>query len=121
MYSEKLMEHFRNPRNMGKIEDADGIGKVGNSICGDEVYIYIKVNGNRIEDIKFETCGCAAAIGTSSMTTELAKGKTLEDAMELTNEEVVDSLGGLPQIKLHCSELAIGALKAAIEDYKKKN
>ncbi len=117
MYSEKLMEHFRNPKNMGKIENADAVGKVGNPVCGDEVYIYIKVNDNRIEDIKFETCGCAAAIGTSSITTELAKGKTLDEALELTNKEVVDALDGLPPIKLHCSELAVDALKAAVKEY----
>jgi len=121
MYTEKLMEHFRNPRNMGRIEDADGVGKVGNPVCGDVMYIYIKVKENRIEDIKFETFGCAAAIGTSSMITELAKGKTLEEAMKITNNDVAKELGGLPPIKMHCSALAADALKAAINNYLEKN
>lgn len=117
MYTEKLMEHFRNPRNMGKIEDADGVGKVGNPVCGDVMYLYIKVKNNRIEDIKFETFGCAAAIGTSSMITELAKGKTIDEALKITNQNVAGELGGLPPIKMHCSVLAADALKAAIKDY----
>lgn len=121
MYTEKLMEHFRNPRNMGKIENADGVGKVGNPICGDVMYLYIKVKDNRIDDIKFETFGCAAAIGTSSMITELAKGKTLDEAMKITNQNVASELGGLPPIKMHCSVLAADALKAAIKDYLGKN
>jgi len=121
MYTEKLMEHFRNPRNMGRIEDADGVGKVGNPVCGDVMYIYIKVKENKIEDIKFETFGCAAAIGTSSMITELAKGKTLEEAMKITNNDVAKELGGLPPIKMHCSALAADALKAAINNYLEKN
>ncbi len=121
MYTEKLMEHFRNPRNMGRMENADGIGKVGNPVCGDVMYIYIKVKENRIEDIKFETFGCAAAIGTSSMITELAKGKTLEEAMKITNNDVAKELGGLPPIKMHCSVLAADALKAAINNYLEKN
>lgn len=120
MYSEKLMEHFKNPRNMGRIEDADGVGTVGNPVCGDVMKLYIKVKDNRITDIKFETFGCAAAIGTSSMITELAKGKTLEEAMKIENNDVVEELDGLPTVKLHCSVLAADALKAAIEDYLNK-
>ncbi len=121
MYTEKLLDHFRNPRNMGKIEDADGVGTVGNPVCGDVMRLYIKVKDNRIEDIKFETFGCAAAIGTSSMITELAKGKTLDEALKIENSQVAESLDGLPPVKMHCSVLAADALKAAIEDYKKKN
>ncbi len=120
MYTEKLMEHFRNPKNMGKIENADGVGKVGNPVCGDVMHLYIKVGDNRIEDIKFETFGCAAAIGTSSMITELARGKTIEEAMKIENKDVVESLDGLPPVKLHCSVLAADALKAAIKDYQNK-
>jgi len=120
MYTEKVMEHFRNPRNMGEIPDADGIGTVGNPVCGDLMTIYIKVKDDRIEDIKFKTFGCGAAIATSSMTTEIAKGKTLEEAMKITRASVADSLGGLPPVKMHCSNLAADALHAAIEDYYKK-
>jgi nitrogen fixation NifU-like protein len=120
MYSEKLMEHFRNPKNMGRIENADGVGKVGNPVCGDVMYLYIKVRNNRLEDIKFETFGCAAAIGTSSMITELAKGKTLDEAVKITNKDIADNLDGLPPIKMHCSVLAADALKAAIKDYQNK-
>ena len=120
MYSEKVMEHFKNPRNMGEIPDADGIGTVGNPVCGDLMTIHIKVKDNRLEDIKFKTFGCGAAIATSSRTTELAKGKTLEEAMKITRANVADSLGGLPPIKMHCSNLAADALHAAIEDYYKK-
>jgi len=120
MYSEKVMEHFKNPHNMGEIQDADGIGTVGNPVCGDMMTIYIKVKDNRIEDIKFKTFGCGAAIATSSMVTDLAKGKTLEEAMKITRANVADSLGGLPPIKMHCSNLAADALHAAIEDYNKK-
>jgi nitrogen fixation NifU-like protein len=120
MYTEKVMEHFRNPRNMGEIPDADGIGTVGNPICGDMMTMYIKVKDDRIEDIKFKTFGCGAAIATSSMTTEIAKGKTLEEAMKITRASVADSLGGLPPVKMHCSNLAADALHAAIEDYNKK-
>jgi nitrogen fixation NifU-like protein len=120
MYNEKVMEHFRNPHNMGEIPDADGIGTVGNPVCGDLMTIYIKVKNNRLEDIKFKTFGCGAAIATSSMTTDLAKGKTLEEAMKITRADVADSLGGLPPIKMHCSNLAADALHAAIEDYYKK-
>jgi len=117
MYSEKVMDHFRNPRNMGRMEDADGIGKVGNPVCGDVMWIYIKVKDNRIVDVSFETFGCAAAIATSSMATELVKGKTIEEALEITNKAVATALDGLPPIKLHCSLLAEEGIKAAIEDY----
>ena len=120
MYSDKVMDHFRNPRNMGEIPDADGVGTVGNPVCGDLMNIYIKVKDNRIVDIKFKTFGCGAAVATSSMTTELAKGKTLEEAMKITRGDVAESLGGLPPIKMHCSNLAADGLHAAIEDYSKK-
>ena len=115
------MEHFKNPRNAGKIENADGIGEVGNPTCGDMMYCYIKVKDGKIEDIKVETFGCAAAIATASMITELAKGKTLEEAMKISRSNVADALEGLPPVKLHCSNLAADALHNAIEDYKKKN
>ncbi|MEW5759164.1 MAG: Fe-S cluster assembly scaffold protein NifU [Candidatus Thermoplasmatota archaeon] len=120
MYSEKLMEHFKNPRNMGEINDADGIGTVGNPICGDLMTIYIKVKDNKLEDIKFKTFGCAAAIATSSMITELAKGKTISEALKITRDDVADALDGLPPIKLHCSNLAADCLHAAIKDYLSK-
>jgi nitrogen fixation NifU-like protein len=117
MYTEKVMEHFKNPRNMGEIPDADGVGTVGNPVCGDLMTIYIKVKDNRLEDIKFKTFGCGSAIATSSMITELAKGKTLEEGLKISRANVADSLGGLPPIKMHCSNLAADALHAAIEDY----
>jgi nitrogen fixation NifU-like protein len=120
MYSEKVMDHFRNPRNMGEIPDADGLGTVGNPVCGDMMNIYIKVEDNRIVDIKFKTFGCGAAIATSSMVTELAKGKTLDEAMKLTRSDVADSLNGLPTVKMHCSNLAADGLHEAIKDYRKK-
>jgi nitrogen fixation NifU-like protein len=120
MYTEKVMEHFKNPHNMGEIPDADGVGTVGNPVCGDLMTIYIKVKDNRLEDIKFKTFGCGAAIATSSMTTDLAKGKTLEEAMKLSRADVADSLGGLPPVKMHCSNLAADALHAAIKDYYQK-
>jgi len=120
MYSKKVIEHFRNPRNMGEIKNADGVGTVGNPVCGDTMTLYIKVKNNRITDIKFKTFGCAAAIATSSMITELAKGKTLEEAEKITRDDVANELEGLPPIKMHCSNLAADALKAAIEDYRKK-
>ena len=120
MYSEKVMDHFRNPRNMGEIKDADGIGKVGNPVCGDLMWIYIKVKDNRLEDIKFKTFGCGAAIATSSMITELARGKTLEEATEITRQDVADALEGLPPVKMHCSNLAADGLHAAIQDYLSK-
>jgi len=120
MYSEKVLDHFRNPRNVGEIEDPDGVGTVGNPVCGDVMSIYIKVNDDKIADIKFRTFGCGAAIATTSMTTELAKGKTLDEAMEITRKEVAEKLGGLPPVKMHCSNLATDALHEAIEDYRKK-
>lgn len=120
MYSEKVMEHFRNPRNMGEIKDADGVGTVGNPVCGDMMTIYIKVKNKRLEDVKFKTFGCGAAIATSSMMTELAKGKTLEEAMKITRKDVADALEGLPPVKMHCSNLSADGLKAAIEDYYKR-
>jgi len=120
MYSEKVLELFRNPKNVGEIPDADGVGTVGNPVCGDLMTIYIKVKDDRIVDIKFKTFGCGAAIATSSMTTELAKGKTLDEAMKITRANVADELGGLPPIKMHCSNLAADALHEAIKDYKKR-
>jgi nitrogen fixation NifU-like protein len=120
MYTEKVMEHFRNPHNMGEIPNADGVGTVGNPICGDMMTIYIKVKDNHIEDIKFKTFGCGAAVATSSMVTDLAKGKTLEEAMKITRGDVADELGGLPPIKMHCSNLAADALHVAIDDFYKK-
>jgi nitrogen fixation NifU-like protein len=120
MYSEKVMEHFKKPQNMGEIPDADGVGSVGNPTCGDLMTMYIKVKENRIVDVKFKTYGCGAAIATSSMTTELAKGKTIDEAMKITRASVAESLGGLPPVKMHCSNLAADALHAAIEDYKQK-
>lgn len=120
MYTEKVMDHFTNPRNVGEIPDADGVGEVGNPACGDIMKIYIKVKDNIIEDIKFKTFGCGAAIATSSMVTEMAKGKSLEEALELSNKKVAEALDGLPPVKMHCSNLAADALHAAINDYRKK-
>lgn len=120
MYSEKVMDHFRNPRNVGEIPDADGVGTVGNPVCGDLMTMYIKVKDGKIMDIKFKTFGCGAAIATSSMTTELAKGKTLEEASKITRADVAESLDGLPAQKMHCSNLAADALKAAMNDYLEK-
>ncbi len=120
LYSEKVMDHFHHPRNVGKIDDADGVGTVGNPVCGDVMKLYIKVNDNRITDAKFQTFGCGAAIATSSMVTEMARGKTLEEAIALSNKEVAAALDGLPPAKMHCSMLGEEALKAAIEDYRKK-
>jgi nitrogen fixation protein NifU and related proteins len=120
MYSDKVMEHFRSPRNMGEIKDADGVGTVGNPICGDLMTIYIKVKNDKIKDVKFKTFGCAAAIATSSMITELAKGKTLDEASKITRDNVANELDGLPPIKMHCSNLAADALREAIKDYRKK-
>ena len=120
MYTDKVLDHFRNPRNVGEIPDADGVGTVGNPVCGDLMSIYIKVKDNRIEDIKFKTFGCGAAIATSSMITELAKGKTLDEAMKISRGDVASSLDGLPPIKMHCSNLAADGLHAAIQDYLKK-
>ncbi len=119
-YSEKVMEHFKNPRNVGEIPDANGIGNVGNPICGDIMRLYIKVEKDRIVDAKFKTFGCGAAIATSSMVTELVKGKPIEEALRISNRAVAEALGGLPPIKMHCSVLAEEALKSAIDDYLKK-
>ena len=118
MYSDKVMDHFQNPRNVGEIEDADGVGTVGNPTCGDLMTIYIKVKDNVIEDVKFKTFGCGAAIATSSMITEMAVGKTIEEALEITRNDVADELEGLPPVKMHCSNLAADALHAAIDNYK---
>ena len=118
IYSEKVMEHFQNPRNVGVLEDADGVGKVGNPVCGDMMSFSIKVKDNRIEDVKFQTFGCGAAIAVSSMVSEMAMGKTLEDALKITNKSVAEELGGLPKNKLHCSNLGADALHKAIENYK---
>lgn len=119
VYSDKVMDHFRNPRNVGEIPDANGIGEVGNPKCGDIMKIYLKVEDNIIKDIKFKTFGCGSAIASSSMATELIKGKTLEDAWELTNKAVADALDGLPPVKMHCSVLAEEAIHKAINDYRK--
>lgn len=121
MYSEKVMEHFSNPRNVGEIENADGVGEVGNAHCGDIMKIYLKVENDVITDVRFKTFGCGAAIATSSIATEMIKGKTLDEALQLTNKAVVEALDGLPAPKIHCSVLAEEAVKAAIEDYKKKH
>ncbi len=120
MYSEKVMDHFSNPRNVGEIKDASGVGTEGNPVCGDLMTIYIKVEDDVITDIKFKTFGCGAAIATSSMITEMAMGKTIDEALKITRNDVADELEGLPPVKMHCSNLAADALKAAIEDYKKK-
>ena len=120
IYSEKVMEHFQNPRNVGEIEDANGVGEVGNAKCGDIMKIYLKVEDNIIKDVKFKTFGCGSAIASSSMATELIKGKTLDEALEITNKAVAEALDGLPPIKMHCSNLAQEAINAAINDYKEK-
>ena len=120
LYSEKVMDHFMNPRNVGKIEDADGVGEVGNAKCGDIMKIYIKVDNDIITDVKFNTFGCGSAIASSSMATELIKGKPVSEALELTNKAVAEALDGLPAYKMHCSVLAEEAIKAAIDDYKSK-
>jgi len=116
-YTEKVMDHFRNPRNVGQVKDADGTGRVGNPVCGDLMEIQIKVENNILKDVKFKTFGCGSAIATSSMITEMAIGKTLEEALKITRGEVAEELGGLPAIKMHCSNLAADALHAAIKDY----
>lgn len=121
LYSEKVMDHFLNPRNVGVIEDADGIGEVGNAKCGDIMKIYLKIEDNIVKDVKFETFGCGSAIASSSMATELIKGKPLEEVEELTNKAVAEALDGLPAHKLHCSVLAEEAIKSALEDYRSKN
>ena len=121
LYSEKVMDHFRNPRNVGVIEDADGVGEVGNEKCGDIMKIYLKIENGIIEDVKFETFGCASAVASSSMATELIKGKPVAEALELTNKAVAEALDGLPAYKMHCSVLAEEAIKNALEDYYKKH
>ena len=121
LYSGKVMEHFSNPRNMGEIENADGIGTIGNPVCGDLMTIYIKVKDNLLVDIKFKTFGCAAAIATSSMITEMAKGKKLDEALYITREDIAEELEGLPPVKMHCSNLAAEALHNAIKDYRSRN
>ena len=117
LYSEKVMDHFRNPRNLGTIEDADAVGEVGNAKCGDIMKMYIKVDNDVITDVKFKTYGCGSAIATSSIATEMIKGKTIQEALELSNKAVVEALGGLPAHKIHCSVLAEQSIKAAIADY----
>ena len=121
MYSEKVMDHFKNPRNVGEIQNADGIGEVGNAKCGDIMKVYLKIEGNIIEDIKFKTFGCGSAIASSSMATELVKGKTIDEAMDITNKAVAEALDGLPPVKMHCSVLAEQAIKSALLDYSEKN
>ncbi len=120
MYNEKIMEHFNNPKNVGELDDANGIGQVGNPVCGDIMKLFIKVEKDRIVDIRFKTLGCGAAIATSSMITELVKGKTVEEASQVTKETVAEALGGLPPAKMHCSNLAADALNKAIADYQEK-
>ena len=119
MYTEKVMDHFMNPRNVGEIENADGVGEVGNAKCGDIMKIFIKVEDERIVDVKFKTFGCGAAIASSSVATEMIKGKTIDEALAITNKMVIEALGGLPDVKIHCSVLAEEALRSAIEDYRK--
>lgn len=120
LYSDKVMDHFLKPRNLGVIEDADGVGEVGNAKCGDIMKMYLKIDDDIITDVKFETFGCASAIASSSMATELIKGQRVEDAMQLTNKAVAEALDGLPAYKMHCSVLAEEAIQAALEDYKSK-
>jgi nitrogen fixation NifU-like protein len=120
-YSAKVMEHFMNPRNVGEIEEASGVGEVGNPACGDMMRLYLKVEGGKVVDAKFRTFGCGAAIASSSMLTEMIKGKTIEEAEQITNQHVADALDGLPAVKIHCSVMAEEAVKAALQDYRKKN
>ncbi len=120
-YSEKVMEHFMNPRNVGEIENADGVGEVGNPACGDMMRLYVKVEAGKVSDAKFRTFGCGAAIASSSMLTEMIKGKTIDEARAITNTQVSDALGGLPEVKIHCSVMAEEAVKAALDDYSKKH
>lgn len=120
-YSEKVMEHFKNPRNVGEIENPDGVGHVGNPVCGDIMELYIKVNSGTIVDAKFKTFGCGAAIATSSMVTEMVRGKSIKEALKISNKAVAEALDGLPPVKMHCSVLAEEALKSAIEDYRKNS
>jgi len=119
-YSEKVMDHFSNPRNVGEIKDADGVGEVGNPVCGDMMTFYVKVKDGKLDDVKFKTFGCGAAIATSSMATDLIKGKTIEEALQLTNAAVAEALGGLPKVKMHCSVLAEQAVRSAVDDYLRK-
>ncbi len=121
MYTDKVMDHFSNPRNVGEIDDANGVGEVGNASCGDIMKIFLKVEDNVIQDVKFKTFGCGAAIATSSMVTEMAIGKTIDEALILTNQAVAEALDGLPPAKMHCSNLAADALHEAIKDYKEQN
>ena len=121
VYSEKVMDHFNNPRNVGVLDDADGIGEVGNPVCGDVMKITIKVADDHIDDIRFQTLGCGAAIATSSIVTEMARGMTLQDAVDITKQQVADELGGLPPAKMHCSVLATDGLKVAVDDYLVRN
>ena len=121
LYSPEVMDHFMNPRNVGEIENPDGVGEVGNAKCGDIMKMYLKIENDTIVDVKFETFGCGSAIASSSMATEMIKGKTIEEALKITNKQVVDALGGLPAHKLHCSVLAEESIKAAIKDYYEKN
>ena len=121
LYTETVMDHFMNPRNVGEIPDADGVGEVGNAKCGDIMKMYLKIRNNVIEDVKFETFGCGSAIAASSMATKMVKGKTIEEALAVTNKQVVDALGGLPAHKLHCSVLAEESIKAAVKDYYDRN
>ena len=121
LYTETVMDHFTHPRNVGEIPDADGVGEVGNAKCGDIMKMYLKIKDDRIEDVKFETFGCGSAIASSSMATELIKGKTIEEALAVTNKQVVDVLGGLPAYKLHCSVLAEESIKAAVKNYYDRN
>ena len=121
LYSDKVMDHFQHPRNVGKMDDADGIGEVGNAKCGDIMKMYLKIKDNVITDVKFETFGCGSAIASSSMATEMIKGKTIDEALAVTNKQVVEALGGLPAHKLHCSVLAEESIKSAVRDYYDKN
>ena len=121
LYTDTVMDHFMNPRNVGSIPDADGVGEVGNAKCGDIMKMYLKIRDDRIVDVKFETFGCGSAIASSSMATEMVKGKTIEEALAVTNKQVVDALGGLPAHKLHCSVLAEESIKAAVKDYYDRN
>ena len=121
IYSEKVMDHYANPRNVGEIEDANGVGEVGNAKCGDIMKMYLKIEDNTIKDVKFKTFGCGAAVATSSMATELVKGKTIQEALQVTNKAVMEALDGLPPVKVHCSLLAEEAIHAALWDYAEKN
>ena len=120
-YSEKVMDHFMNPRNVGEIDGADGVGEVGNPACGDMMRLYLKIDGGKVVDAKFRTCGCGAAIASSSMLTEMIKGKTVEEARAISNQHVADALDGLPAVKIHCSVMAEQAVKSALDDYDKKH